>query len=135
MASAKKVSISGNDTENGETIMETMPKPVQIRHLQRKPARVFLREWLEHRNLTAEQLAGRMETSKSVVSKLMNGQQRYNQDWLERIAYALDCEVPELYRPPMAPTANELLARMPPETRETAINVLIDLAGARKTGS
>ena len=113
-----------------------MPKPVQIRHLQRKPARVFLREWLEHRNnMTAEQLAGRLETSKSVVSKLINGHQRYNQDWLERIAYALDCEVAELYRPPMAPTANELLARMPPDTRETAMKVLVDLAGVRKTGS
>lgn len=112
-----------------------MPKPVQIRHLQRKPARVFLQAWLDYRSLTAEQLAGRMETSKSVVSKLINGRQRYNQDWLERIAYALDCEVPELYRPPTAPTANELLARMPPEVRQTAINVLIDLAGARKTGS
>ncbi|TIV83835.1 MAG: helix-turn-helix transcriptional regulator [Mesorhizobium sp.] len=112
-----------------------MPKPIKILHLQRRPLRVYLREWLEHEGVTAEQLAGRMETSKSVVSKLMNGRQRYNQDWLERIAYALNREdVQELLRPPLAPTANELLSRMPPETRETAINVLIDLAGARKAG-
>lgn len=108
--------------------------PTQIRHKQRRPARVFLREWLDYRGLTAEQLAGRLDTSKSVVSKLMNGRQRYNQDWLEAIAYALDCDVPDLYRPPDAPTANELLARMSPEARETAMNVLVDLSKL-KTGT
>lgn len=105
--------------------------PVQIRHKQRRPARVFLKEWLDYRGLTAEQLAGRLDTSKSVVSKLMNGRQRYNQDWLEAIAYALDCEVPELYRPPNAPTANELLAQMSPEARETAMGVLYNLSKLR----
>ena len=112
-----------------------MPKPTRIHHKLRRPAHVYLREWLEYRGLNAEQLAGRLDTSKSVVSKLINGHQRYNQDWLEQIAYALDCEVPELYRPPNAPTANELLSKMPPEVQQTAINVLIDLAGIRKTGS
>lgn len=111
-----------------------MPKPIQIRHKQRRPARIFLQEWLDFRRLTAEQLAGRMETSKSVVSKLINGRQRYNQDWLERIAYALDCEVIQLYRPPTAPTATELLAEMSPETRETAMKVLVDLSSL-KTGT
>lgn len=108
-----------------------MPKPIQIRHIQRRPARVFLREWLEYRGLTAEQLAGRLDTSKSVVSKLMTGRQRYNQDWLERIAYALDCEVPELYRPPDAPTANELLAKLPDDLRSIAMQTLAAFAKGR----
>ena len=108
-----------------------MPKPIQIRHVQRRPARVFLREWLEFRGLTAEQLAGRLETSKSVVSKLMTGRQRYNQDWLERIAYALDCEVPELYRPPDAPTASELLAKIPDDLKPMAIGMLAQIAKGR----
>lgn len=108
--------------------------PTPIRHKQRRPAHVFLKEWLEYRGLSAEQLAGRLDTSKSVISKLMNGRQRYNQDWLEAIAYALDCDVPELYRPPTAPTANELLSRMSPETREAAISILSDLSRL-KTGT
>lgn len=109
--------------------------PVQrIRHKLRRPAHVYLKEWLEYRGISAEQLAGRIETSKSVISKLMNGHQRYNQDWLEAIAYALDCEVAELYRPPTAPTANELLSQMSPETRETALNILRDLSNL-KTGT
>lgn len=105
-----------------------MPKPVQIRNRARRPARLFLREWLVHRGLTAEQLAGRLETSKSVISKLENENQRYNQDWLEAIAFALNCDVPDLFRHPDAPTAAELLGKMPPDVRETAINVLVDMA-------
>lgn len=108
--------------------------PTPIRHKLRRPAHVYLREWMEYRGLNAEQLAGRLDTSKSVISKLVNGKQRYNQDWLEAIAYALDCEVAELYRPPNAPTATELLSRMSPEARETAMNVLIDLSKL-KTGT
>lgn len=108
-----------------------MPKPVRIRHLQRRPARVYLREWLEYRGLTAEQLAGRLDTSKSVVSKLMTGRQRYNQDWLEAIAYALDCDVPELYRSPDAPTANELLAMIPDNLKPIAMDVLTNFAKGR----
>lgn len=105
--------------------------PTPIRNKLRRPARVYLQEWIEHRGLNAEQLAGRLETSKSVVSKLVTGKQRYNQDWLEAIAYALDCDVAQLYRPPNAPTANELLAQMPPETQATAMNVLIELSKFR----
>lgn len=115
-------------------IVHNRNMPTAIHNKNRKPAKLFLREWLDYRNLTAEQLAGRMETSKSVISKLMTGKQRYNQDWLERIAYALNCEVHQLFRPPEAPTAQELLAMMPPETRQAAMNVLIDLSKIR-TGS
>ena len=134
---AKKVSINGNAPPLGQRHNRNMPapKPTKIHHKNRRPAQVYLREWLKWRGLTAEQLAGRMETSKSVISKLMNGQQRYNQDWLEQIAYALDCDVQELYRPPDAPTANELLAQMAPEAREAAMKVLVDLAQIRKTGT
>lgn len=96
--------------------------PTRIHTGNRRPAKIYLREWLDHRALTAEQLAGRIETSKSVVSKLMNGKQRYNQDWLERIAYALDCEVQDLYRDPNAPTRDELLRRANPEQLKQIID-------------
>ncbi len=113
---------------------ENRNMPIKIHDKGRRPAHIFLKEWLDYRNLTAEQLAGRLEVSKSAISKLMTGKQRYNQDWLEMIAFALNCDVPELYRPPEAPTANELLSRMPPEVRETAMNVLVDLAKVRTAG-
>ncbi len=105
--------------------------PTKIHDKNRRPARVYLREWLEYRHITAERLADRLDVSKGAISKLINGKQRYNQDWLEMIAWALNCDVPELYRPPESPTANELLARMSPEVKETAMKVLVDLAKFR----
>lgn len=127
---SRNVSISDNAFR--ATWCENRNMPVtRIHDKGRRPAHVYLREWLEYRGLTAEQLALRLDISKGTVSKLENGKQRYNQDILERIAYALNCEVPELYRLPQAPTANELLAKMPPEIRQTAMSVLIDLAKAR----
>ncbi|CAN5477893.1 hypothetical protein BH10PSE7_BH10PSE7_15170 [soil metagenome] len=82
--------------------IETMPakKITKIHTKNRRQSRIYLREWLEHRGLTAEALAARIDASKGVISKLENGVQRYNQDWLERIAWALNCEVRDLFRPP-----------------------------------
>jgi len=105
--------------------------PIKIHNKLRRPSHVYLKEWLAYRHLTAEQLAGRLEVSKSVISKLMNGRQRYNQDWLEMIAYALNCEADELLREPTVPTANELLAKMSPEIRAAAMNVLLEFSKAR----
>lgn len=126
------VSISGNGSRRD--FCQNRNMPIKIHDKGRRPAHVYLKEWLEYRHLTAEQLSHRLEVSKSVISKLMNGKQRYNQDWLEMIAYALSCEVPDLYRLPTAPTANELLAQMSPQMREAALNVLIEFAKA-KTGT
>lgn len=109
--------------------------PTKIHHRARRPARVYIQEWMDHRGLNQEQMAGRLETSKSVISKLVTGKQRWTQDWLEAFAYALDCEVRELYRPPDAPTADELLAQMSPDARDTAMRVLVDLSKFGKTGS
>lgn len=103
----------------------------KIHDKARRPAKVYLKEWLEYRDMTAERLADRLDVSKGTISKLMNGKQRYNQDWLEMLAFSLNCDVPDLYRPPEAPTANELLARMTPEAKETALKVLVDLANYR----
>lgn len=109
--------------------------PTQIRNTsQRRPSRLYLKEWIKHRGLNYERLADRIDTSKSVISKLANQQQRYNQDWLEKIAWALDCEVAQLYRPPNAPTADELLKQMTPDDRERALRIISTLSEP-KTGT
>ena len=109
--------VSACDNANAARVPHNGNMPILRQNKPRRPAHIYLKEWLEFRGLNAEQLAGRLDTSKSVVSKLINGHQRYNQDWLEEIAYALDCEVQELYRPPVSS-----------EVREAAINVLRELA-------
>lgn len=85
--------------------------------------------------MTAEELAAKLDTSKSVISKLMTGKQRYNQDWLEQIAFQLKCNVPDLYRPPLEPSAEELFSRLSSGRRKTAIGVLENLVEEQKTGT
>lgn len=124
-----KVSVPANAHCN--IMRDNMAMITEIHNKGRRPAKVYLREWIDYRGMTAERLADRIDASKGTISKLMTGKKRYNQDWLELIAYALNCEVPDLYRLPTAPTANELLARMTPEVKETAMKVLADLANYR----
>jgi transcriptional regulator with XRE-family HTH domain len=113
--------------------MPARPQKPDIR--PRRPAHVYLAEWLESRKMTAEELADKMQTAKSVISKLMNGRQRYNQDWLEQIAFWLKCDVAQLYRPPLDPTAEELLSQLSPTRKKTAIGVLESLIEEDKTGT
>lgn len=56
----------------------------------------YLREWRKHRNLTQDQLAERIETSKGYISDLERGVRRYNQDLLEALAEALSCSPADL---------------------------------------
>jgi transcriptional regulator with XRE-family HTH domain len=60
----------------------------------RKP--FFLKEWRAYRDLTQQQLAERLGTSKGYVSDLERGKRRYNQDVLERLAEELRCEPADL---------------------------------------
>lgn len=106
--------------------------PIRIRHKNRRPAHVYLAEWLRYRDITAEQLAGRLDIGKSIISKLMNGHQPYSMPMLEAIAYALNCEVNELLRQPNAPTRDELLEKASPEDLRRALDLIETI---RKTGT
>lgn len=48
--------------------------------------RTFIKKWREYRNLTQDELAERLETSKASISRVENGQQAYTQDLLEACA-------------------------------------------------
>jgi transcriptional regulator with XRE-family HTH domain len=51
--------------------------------------RTFIKQWREYRELTQDQLAERLETSKASISRIESGQQAYTQDFLEACAEAL----------------------------------------------
>ena len=106
--------------------------------LKRERARWFLREWRKHRHLTQDQLASRLETSKSWISELETGKRRWNQDVLELLADALNCEPADLImRDPTAPNAIwSIWERIPPARRELAIKSLEVFAEPeKKTGT
>jgi transcriptional regulator with XRE-family HTH domain len=64
----------------------------------------FLYEWRKYRGLTQARLADRIDIAVSRISELESGRARYNQDLLERLADALNCEPADLLmRDPTAP--------------------------------
>lgn len=85
---------------------------------------VYLREWRIFCGMTQEQVAEKFDTSKGAISRLESGDQRYHQDWLERFAWAFDCQVPDLYRPPEMSDPEHLMHRIPAARRGEAISVL-----------
>lgn len=58
--------------------------------------RHFIKEWRQHRGLTQDQLADRLDVSKASISRLESGRQPYTQDTLEALADALSCEPADL---------------------------------------
>jgi transcriptional regulator with XRE-family HTH domain len=56
---------------------------------KRARRQTFLRHWREYRNLTQDDLAERLGTSKASISRIEAGHQAYTQDFLEACADAL----------------------------------------------
>ncbi len=104
---------------------------------KRERTRWFLKEWRKHRGLTQQQLADRVETTKSVISTLENGGQRWNQDLVEALAEALSCDpVDLLIRDPSAPEPIwSIWDRVPAVNRDQALRVLEAMAQPPKTTS
>ena len=95
------------------------------------PFRMFIREWMEYRHIDNERLSERMDCSPGTVSKLLNGGMKMTTEWLTGFANALDVAVPDLYRDPNQPSAEDLLRNATPEQRAQVISVISALL---KTG-
>lgn len=91
-----------------------------------KRSRHFIREWREHRKLTQDQLAERLETSKTSISRIETGKQPYTQDTLDRLAWALRCSPADLLmRNPLDPEAPwSIWDSLKPAQRRQAIRLL-----------
>ena len=73
---------------------------------KRQYRRTFIRQWRQHRNLTLEQLANRVDMVPSHLSMLQRGLRGYTQETLEAIAEALQTDVASLLmRDPTDPDA------------------------------
>lgn len=72
----------------------------------RKFRRTYIRQWRQHRGLTLEQLADRVDMTASHFSMLERGQRGYTQETLERVAEALQTDAASLLmRNPSDPDA------------------------------
>lgn len=90
----------------------------------------FIRHWRKFRNLTLERLAERVGMSVGNLSLIERGKYGYNQDTLEALAFALQCEPSDLIvRNPLDPEAPwSIWDTLKPEQRRRAIRVLKALA-------
>lgn len=91
----------------------------------------YLKEWRQHRELTQEQLAERAGISTSHLANVERGVKRYNEDILEGLAQALQCEPWELIgRNPSLPDAEvtRIWQRIPPAVRPQAQRTLESFA-------
>lgn len=89
-----------------------------------KPTKLFIAEWREKRHLTQEQLAARVGTTKSSISRWETGERDITLGALGAIAEALSCEVTDLYRDPERPSADALLQSMDDPTRRQALRLI-----------
>lgn len=70
--------------------MPPVQRPPRQRH------RHYILEWRKFRNLTQEQVAGRVDMSRENYSRLERGLVPYGQDILEQLADALSCDPGDL---------------------------------------
>ena len=71
---------------------------------RRTLTRTFLKEWREHRGLTQEQAAERLNISRTLLSKIENAKSPYTQGFMEAAAEAYHAEVADLImRDPNSP--------------------------------
>lgn len=89
-----------------------------------RPTRQFLSKWREHRGLTQQQLADRIETGKDQISRWENGKRGMSAEVLNALAEALQIEPADLFRDPDMPSADELLRSATPEQRRLAIDLV-----------
>lgn len=89
-----------------------------------KPFRMYLGKWRVRKNLTQEQLALRVGTTKPSISRWENGTRDPPTKAIAALAYALDIELEQLFQDPDRPSADALLAAATPETRRRALAIV-----------
>lgn len=98
----------------------------------KRPVRVYLHEWREYFRLTQEQIAARLETTKTTISRKENDKRKLDMNFVAAYAEALGRRPEDMFRHPDQPSADELLRDMGPDQRRQAIEVIQTL---RRTGT
>jgi transcriptional regulator with XRE-family HTH domain len=73
-----------------------MPQRPKTVPKSRRRRRTYLREWREHRGLTQVAAAERLGIDQSTLSRIERGETPYDQDFLEKAAFAYLCEPADL---------------------------------------
>lgn len=90
--------------------------------------RHYLKEWRIKREMTQEQLASALNTTKGAISRYERGEYGLNLLVAGSLMRALNITAWQFFHPPDEPSADALLAELPPEERAryvAALEVLI----------
>lgn len=86
-ASSPQVCISGNDRP--VRVMQTKPMTKKTNQTADHGPLHYLKQWREFRELTQEQLAEEVDTTKGVISLIESGDRGLSDKWARRLAPAL----------------------------------------------
>lgn len=95
----------------------------------KRPFQLFIKEWIEFKQLDQQRVAERMGCEPGTLSKLISGKMRRTDEWLAAIAYALDIDVVDLFRDPERPSPADLLRDISPEDQERVVRVIRAMTG------
>lgn len=92
--------------------------------MTRKP--FFLKQWREHRGLSQDALAARLDTTGATISRIENGKNNFKREMLEELAEALGIEPGDLFRDPTKPDYElwKIVTGLAPEKQQQALRIL-----------
>lgn len=90
----------------------------------RRPRRIYLMQWREHRKLTQKQLGERLGVTDVTVSRWETATSLLNTNVMAAIAENLNIEPQDLYRLPEEDSADALLRDQSPEVVAQAMNLI-----------
>lgn len=98
---------------------------------QRRKAHLYVKEWMDHRNLSDEQVANRLGMARETIWRWRKEQHRLNPEKLAALAGALDMEPQEFYRPPSQPSLDAMVSGETVEIQQMAADIVRRLVARR----
>lgn len=100
-------------------------------HHGKRPRRLFIKEWQEHWDISAEAMASRLGIERESYYRLLREPRRINLERLEQLADAMGhhMEPTDFYRPPSRPSLDAMVENAPDNLRETAVDIVKRLIG------
>jgi len=100
--------------------------PIRIMHGRNAHPPIYLREWREHRNLTQQQLADRLDTTAATISRIEGGKRDYTGAFLLGASFALNCHPSDLISRPPTAFSLDAATRSAPEPVQAQIRAVVE---------
>lgn len=96
---------------------------------QKRRAHLYIKEWMDGRQLSDERAADRIGVARQTVYRWRTEQWRLDPEKIAQLAAALDIEPEQLWRPPGHQSLDAIIEGASPELRDTAADIVRRLVG------